>query len=110
MLRFFEKSLDPFRKHEESMPPASLIGYYGRYCRQVWPFLVALMTTSLIVSLIEVTILRFIGALVDVLRSTTPDNALETHGGEFLAMALLILMGRPLASFVHDLIVQQAIA
>jgi ATP-binding cassette subfamily B multidrug efflux pump len=110
MLRFFETSLDPFREHDESMPPASLIGYYGRYCRQVWPFLAALMTISLIVSLIEVTILRFVGALVDMLRSTSPDEVLKTHGGEFLAMALLILVGRPLASFTHDLIVQQAIA
>jgi ATP-binding cassette, subfamily B, multidrug efflux pump len=110
MLRFFEDSLDPFRAHDESMPPASLIGYYGRYCRQVWPFLVALMTVSLIVSLIEVTILRFVGALVDILRSTSPDEVLKSHGGQFLAMALLILIGRPLASFTHDLIVQQAIA
>jgi ATP-binding cassette, subfamily B, multidrug efflux pump len=110
MLRFFETSLDPFREHDESMPPASLIGYYGRYCKQVWPFLVALMTISLIVSLIEVTILRFVGALVDMLRSSSPDEVLKTHGGEFLAMALLILIGRPLASFTHDLIVQQAIA
>jgi ATP-binding cassette subfamily B multidrug efflux pump len=110
MLRFFETSLDPFREHDESMPPASLIGYYGRYCRQVWPFLAALMTISLIVSLIEVTILRFVGALVDMLRATSPDEALRAHGGEFLAMALLILIGRPLASFTHDLIVQQAIA
>ena len=110
MLRFFETSIDPFREHDESTPPASLIGYYGRFCRQVWPFLAALMTVSLIVSLIEVTILRFIGALVDTLRSTTPDEVLRTHGGEFLAMALLILIGRPLASFTHDLIVQQAIA
>ena len=110
MLRFFETSIDPFREHDESTPPASLIGYYGRYCRQVWPFLAALMTVSLIVSLIEVSILRFIGALVDTLRSTTPDEVLRTHGGEFLVMALLILIGRPLASFTHDLIVQQAIA
>ncbi|MBV8440454.1 MAG: ABC transporter ATP-binding protein, partial [Hyphomicrobiales bacterium] len=110
MLRFFETSIDPFREHDASMPPASLIGYYGRYCRQVWPFLAALMTISLIVSLIEVTILRFVGALVDILRATRPEGVLRAHGDEFLAMALLILIGRPLASFTHDLIVQQAIA
>jgi ATP-binding cassette subfamily B multidrug efflux pump len=110
MLRFFETCIDPFRDHDPSMPPASLIGYYGRYCRQVWPFLAALMTISLIVSLIEVTILRFVGALVDMLRATRPEGVLEAHGGEFLAMALLILIGRPLASFTRDLIVQQAIA
>jgi ATP-binding cassette, subfamily B, multidrug efflux pump len=110
MLHFFEKSLDPFRAHNDSMPPASLIGFYWRYCRQVWPFLLALMTVSLIVSLIEVTIMRFVGALVDMLRATSPDQALKTHGHEFLAMALLILVARPLASFTHDMIVQQALA
>ena len=110
MFRFFETRIDPFRDHDESTPPATLFGYYGRYCRQVWPFLAALMAISLIVSLIEVTILRFIGALVDLLRSTSPEEVLRAYGGEFLAMALLILVGRPLASFTHDLIVQQAIA
>ena len=110
MFRFFETRIDPFRDHDDSMPPASLVGFYGRYCRQVWPYLAALMAISLIVSLIEVTILRFIGALVDLLRSTSPDKVLHDHGREFLAMALLILIGRPMASFVHDLIAQQAIA
>jgi ATP-binding cassette, subfamily B, multidrug efflux pump len=33
MFRFFETRIDPFREHDESMPPASLFGYYGRYCR-----------------------------------------------------------------------------
>ena len=61
MFRFFETRIDPFREHDESTPPASLFGYYGRYCRQVWPFLVALMAIGLVVSLIEVSILRFVG-------------------------------------------------
>jgi ATP-binding cassette subfamily B multidrug efflux pump len=78
MFRFFETRIDPFRDHDESTPPATLFGYYGRYCRQVWPFLAALMAISLIVSLIEVTILRFIGALVDLLRSTSPGDD-ESH-------------------------------
>ena len=80
MFRFFETRIDPFRDHDDSMPPASLIGYYGRYCLEVWPYLAALMAISLIVSLIEVTILRFIGALVDLLRSTSPDHVLHDHG------------------------------
>ena len=110
MFRFFETRIDPFREHDESMPPASLFGYYGRYCRQVWPFLVALMAIGLVVSLIEVSILRFVGALVDTLRSASPDRLLREHGGEFLAIGLLILVGRPLANFTHDLLTQQAIA
>jgi ATP-binding cassette, subfamily B, multidrug efflux pump len=110
MFRFFEALIDPFRNHDDSMPPANLIGYYGRYCSQVRPLLVALMAVGLIVSLIEVTILRFVGALVDMLRTTPPDEVFQSHGRELLGMGLLILIGRPLASFTHDLIVQQAIA
>ena len=110
MLRFFENSLDPFRAHDESMPPAN----------SCW-LLRALLPTGLAFSRrvdddqpdhlpIEVTILRFVGALVDMLRATGPAEVLHAHGGEFLVMALLILVARPMASFTHDLIVQQAIA
>ena len=105
-----KSAIDPFRDHDPSMPPANLVGYYLRYCRQVWPFLVALLAIGLAVALIEVTMLRFIGALVDILREANPADVLRTHGLQFLGMALLILIGRPMASFAHDLVVQQAIA
>jgi ATP-binding cassette subfamily B multidrug efflux pump len=110
MFRFFETAIDPFRDHDASMPPANLVGYYARYCRQVWPFLVALLGIGLAVALIEVTMLRFIGALVDILREASPADVLRAHGLQFLGMALLILIGRPMAALAHDLVVQQAIA
>ena len=84
MFRFFETSIDPFRAHDETTPPASLIRYYARFCRQVWPFLVALMVVGLAVSLIEVTILRFVGALVDMLSDTPRDELFRRHGYQFL--------------------------
>jgi ATP-binding cassette subfamily B multidrug efflux pump len=30
MFRLFESLIDPFRDHDESMPPASLLGFYWR--------------------------------------------------------------------------------
>ncbi|WP_158817617.1 ABC transporter ATP-binding protein [Methylocapsa sp. S129] len=110
MFRFFETRIDPFRAHDESMPPADLLGFYWRYCRQVWPFLACLMAIGLIVSLIEVSILRFIGSLVDMLRATSPDQVLHDYGATFVSMGLLILLARPLANLAHDLLTQQAIA
>jgi ATP-binding cassette subfamily B multidrug efflux pump len=110
MFRLFESAIDPFRDHDPSMPPANLVGYYLRYCRQVWPFLAALIAIGLAVALIEVTMLRFIGALVDILRESSPADVLRAHGLQFLGMALLILIGRPMAALAHDLVVQQAIA
>jgi ATP-binding cassette subfamily B multidrug efflux pump len=110
MFRFFETRIDPFRDHDDSTPPANLIGYYARFCRQVWPFLLALMAVGLVVSLIEVAVLRFVGALIDILRASGPGDLIRSHGGQFLAMALLVLVGRPLAAFTHDLLAQQTIA
>jgi ATP-binding cassette, subfamily B, multidrug efflux pump len=110
MFRFFETRIDPFRDHDESMPPATLAGFYGRYCRQAWPWLAALMAVGLIVSLIEVSILRFVGSIVDLLRATSPTRVLQDSGGTFLLMGLAILVARPLATVSHDLLTQQTIA
>jgi len=110
MFRYFESLIDVFRAHDESQPPASLIGYYWRYCRQTWPFLAALMASGLFTSLIEVAILRFVGEIVDLLGRTSPDRVLRDDGPTFLVMAIVILLLRPLAQFAHDLLVQQTIA
>ncbi len=109
MLRFFETRIDPFCRHDEAMPPADLVGFYARYCRQVWPWLAALMAVGLAVALIETSLLRFIGRIVDLLRATTPQRVLQDDGGTFLLMALVVL-ARPLATIAHDLLTQQTIA
>jgi ATP-binding cassette, subfamily B, multidrug efflux pump len=110
MFRFFETRIDPFRPHDESMPPTTLVGFYGRYARQAWPWLAALMTVGLVVSLIEVSILRFVGSIVDLLRTTTPARVLQDSGETFLLMGLMIFIARPLATIAHDLLTQQTIA
>jgi ATP-binding cassette subfamily B multidrug efflux pump len=110
MFRIFETAIDPFRPHDESMPPANLLAFYWRYCRQVWPFLVALMAIGLIVSLIEIAIVRFVGAIVDTLRATSPELVWQDYGATFLVMGAIILIARPLATLAHDLVTQQAIA
>jgi ATP-binding cassette, subfamily B, multidrug efflux pump len=110
MFRKFESLIDVFRAHDETQPPATLIAYYWRYCRQAWPFLLALMASGLFTSLIEVSILRFVGEIVDLLRRTSPQRLLADDGRLFLFMGLVILLLRPLAQLIHDLLVQQAIA
>jgi ATP-binding cassette subfamily B multidrug efflux pump len=110
MFRKFESLIDVFRAHDETQPPAALLGYYWRYCRQTWPFLAALMASGLFTSLIEVSILRFVGEIVDLLRQTTPERLIEDDGRLFLFMGLVILVLRPLAQLAHDLLVQQTIA
>ena len=110
MFRKFETLIDIFRAHDKSQPPAALVAYYWRYCRQTWPFLAALMVSGLFTSLIEVAILRFVGEIVDLLRQTTPERLLTEDGRLFVLMGIVVLLLRPLAQFAHDLLVQQTIA
>jgi ATP-binding cassette, subfamily B, multidrug efflux pump len=110
MFRFFERRIDPFRDHDQTMPPATLGGFYWHYCRQVWPFLAVLMVVGLTVSLVEVSIVRFVGSLVDMLRATSPEHVLRDYRSSFIVMGLVILLARPLASLAHDLLTQQVLA
>jgi len=110
MFSRFEALIDPFRAHDETMPPARVGAYYWRYCRQIWPLIAALVVIGLIVSLIEASVLAFSGAVIDLLRNTPRSEIFARHGWTFLGMAALVLVVRPLATLTHDLVTQQAIA
>ena len=72
MIRFFETIIDPFRPHDATMPPNRLMGFYWYYTRQVWPALLALMAVGFVVSLIEVSLFRYVASIVDLLKATSP--------------------------------------
>jgi ATP-binding cassette, subfamily B, multidrug efflux pump len=108
--RFFETLIDPFREHGTAMPPPTLGGFYWFYTRQVWPALLALMAIGFVVSLIEVAMFTYVGSIVDMLRNTTPSEVFSDYGPTLLWMALVIVVARPIATIVHDLLVQQTLA
>ena len=110
MFAVFERLIDPFRAHDESMPPPTVLAYYWRYCRQIWPLIFALAVIGLIVSTLEAAILSFSGTLIDLLRDTPPAEAFSRHGATLLGMAALVLIARPLAGLAHDLLTQQTLA
>ena len=110
MFRFFENLIDPFRRHDEGMPPDTLAAFYWFYTRQLWPVLAALLVVGLFVSLIEVSIFRYIGTIVDLLKTTTPAHVLSDYGPTFLWMGFVVVIARPVAVILHDLLVQQSLA
>jgi ATP-binding cassette subfamily B multidrug efflux pump len=110
MFSLFERLVDPFRAHDETMPPARIGAYYWRYCRQIWPLIAALFVIGLVISGLEAAILSFSGALIDRLRNTPQGEVFARHGWTLIGMAALVLIVRPLASLTHDLVTQQALA
>ena len=110
MIRFFETLIDPFRPHDPTMPPNRLLGFYWHYTRQLWPVLAALMAVGFVVSLIEVSLFRYVASIVDLLKATSPDKVLADYGWTFAWMGFVIVIARPTATILHDLIVQQSLA
>jgi ATP-binding cassette subfamily B multidrug efflux pump len=109
MFQRFENLINPFRRHDESMPPTELYPFYWRYVRQVWPVLVALLAAGLVVSLIEVAMMSYLATIVDLLDSTPPARLIAEHGPILLWMGFVILIARPVAVVLHTLINSQAV-
>jgi len=109
MFRFFESWTDPFRPHDESMPPPTLLAFYWRYTRQVWPGLAALLVAGLIVALIEVAMYNYVGSIVDLLQTTSPADLWRDYGGTFLWMAFVIVLARPVMIMLQQLLIDQTL-
>ncbi len=110
MFRTFETFIDPFRPHDPSMPPATLVGFYWHYTRQVWPGLAALLVMGLVVALVEVALYAYLGDIVDLLQDTLPADLIAVHGPTLLWMAFVVVVARPVASFIHQLLIDQTLA
>ncbi|MGP2407946.1 hypothetical protein ACTUM1_15505, partial [Listeria monocytogenes] len=61
-------------------------------------------------SVIEASLIAFIGSLVDMMRATTdPKTFVTDHSGALLWMAFVAMIARPLVSAAHDVIKHQMI-
>ncbi|WP_137389698.1 ABC transporter ATP-binding protein [Rhodoligotrophos defluvii] len=109
MFRFFERSIDPFRPVDVSRPPDRLLGFIWHFVRQCgWP-LPAILVAGVAVAIVEVSILDYLGRIIDILRATTPQALVADYGTELLWMALVVIIARPVAQGLHLLLVHQAV-
>ena len=93
MFRFFERLLEPTEKPPDTPPPAlgsphALVRFYWHFVRQVPGLLAALFVTGFIVALLDAAIPVFIGRIVTLVTSQTPETiwatarlAASRHGG-----------------------------
>jgi ATP-binding cassette subfamily B multidrug efflux pump len=111
MFGWFETRIDAFPDEPPARPPDSLLAFYLHFIKPVWPAFAVLLVAGFLGSLIEVSLLTFVGSLVDMMRTAQSPGAFwEHHAGILLLMALVALVARPLVSTAHDLIKNQIIA
>ena len=111
MFRWFETRIDAFPEDPPARPPDTLLAFYVYFIKPVWPVFAVLLVAGFLGSLIEVSLLAFVGSLVDMMKAAeTPEAFLADHWGILLWMAFVAMVARPVVSTAHDLIKNQIIA
>ena len=106
----FERLLKPTEIPEQPEPPAGLIGFYWHFARQAKGLLAALFVAGFLVALLDSLTPAFVGRLVTLLTTSTPQRLFAQSGHWLLGMALILVVVRPAALMAQNLLANQAIA
>jgi ATP-binding cassette subfamily B multidrug efflux pump len=102
VFRFFESLVDPYGPYEQSdTPPRRLWPFLAGYIRPFRKVFAVTTLTALLVASFDVSLIWYVGRMVDLLASAPPQTLLATYGWEFAIVALIILFLRPVISGVH---------
>ena len=110
LYRRFEKLIDIFRDAPTDAPPNKVLAFYIYYLRQVWPSFAALLVVGLIGALIEVALFSYLSRIIDLAQGMPDKDFFSIHANEFIWMAVVALVLRPIFVGLHDLLVHQTIS
>jgi ATP-binding cassette subfamily B multidrug efflux pump len=110
MFGLFERLLPPTDVPEHPEPPPGLIGFYWHFARQAKGLFIGLFAAGLIVALLDSLIPVFIGRIVTLITATKPEELFANFWPLLLAMAVVLLVLRPLALSTQNIFANQAIA
>jgi ATP-binding cassette subfamily B multidrug efflux pump len=109
VFRFFEGLLEPTALPSQGPPPAGLAAFYWHYARQARALVAALFVAGFIVALIDTTIPVFVGRVITLVSSHEPGALMRDAWPPLLGMAFVLLIARPLAMLLQNMITNQAI-
>src|SRR5271156_4805437 len=107
MLKRFEHWVKPTELPAETAPPAELAAFYWYFVRQTRGLFALLFCTGLFVAVLDTTIPLFIGRVVTLVSNHAPETLLRDAGPQLAGMAAVLLLGRPLAVLLQNLITAQ---
>ncbi|HEY0567422.1 MAG TPA: ABC transporter ATP-binding protein, partial [Xanthobacteraceae bacterium] len=106
----FENTLKPTEIPEQVEPPTGLVAFYWHFARQAKGLFAALFVAGLVVALLDSLIPVFMGRVVALITATAPDRLFAESWHILAGMALVLLLVRPLAITLQNLIANQAIS
>src|SRR6516162_1745880 len=110
VFRFFESLLEPTAPPPDVAPPAGLAAFYWHFARQARRLVVALFVAGFLVAVLDTTIPVFVGHVVTLVSTRAPSALWSEVWPQLLGMAAVLLVLRPTALGLQNLITNQAIA
>ena len=110
MFALFERFLKPTATPRHPEPPSGLIGFYWHYARQAKGLFIGLFIAGFAVALLDSLIPVFMGRIVTLITAGKPEELFDRFWPILLAMALVLLVLRPLALTAQNIVANQAIA
>jgi ATP-binding cassette subfamily B multidrug efflux pump len=109
MLRRIEALLDPTGPEPEAPPTAGLLRFYWHFIRQARWVAFALFVVGGLTAILDTTIPTFIGRIVGLVSTHSPDVLWRDCWRELLGMALVVGLARPVGHLANTLLVNQVV-
>jgi ATP-binding cassette subfamily B multidrug efflux pump len=109
MLRRFEALLDPTALPPEPPPTHGLLPFYWQFIRQVRWLVAGLFLFGGLAGIVDVSIPAFIGRVVGLVSTHTPEALLHDAWSQLVLMAAVILLLRPTIFFFHVVLINQLV-
>jgi ATP-binding cassette, subfamily B, multidrug efflux pump len=109
VFRYFESLLEPTALPPQGPPPSELGAFYWHYARQARGLVAALFVAGFMVAIIDTTIPVFVGRVITLVSSHEPGSLLRDSWPPLLGMAFVLLVARPLAMLMQNMLTNQAI-
>jgi ATP-binding cassette subfamily B multidrug efflux pump len=110
MFALFERLLPPTAMPEHPEPPPGLVGFYWHFARQAKGLFIGLFAAGFVVALLDSLVPLFMGRLVTLITANKPETLFADFWPMLAAMALVLLVLRPLALTSQNIMANQAIA
>src|SRR5262250_819165 len=107
MFALFERLLKPTALPEQPEPPSGLIGFYWHFARQAKGLFIGLFIAGFAVALLDSLVPVFIGRVVTLITSAKPEQLIHDYWHLLAAMAVVLLVLRPLALTSQNVMANQ---
>ncbi len=109
LLRYFETRVDVFQKPVRTAPPEQLVAFYRHFVGQARAPLLALLFMGGFLAVQDVTVPWLMGAVIDAVALTPPEQFLAQHWHLLAFLIVLLLVVFPLSDFVFVALFNQSV-